>query len=149
MVKEKSSLMHKFNMKKKWKLRISSTMNCHSSIYFWQVRSIYICQRYGLKAGSVSLTDHWQKGERAQNQSIMKNSFKEIFHFSQLKIRQICYTTQEHDWILHCLLLWGRWEVSLPMAEGWNWMFFKVPSNPVSSYFYAEAQQQTFLQMLP
>ena len=25
-------------------------------------------------------------------------------------------------------LVW--WEVSLPMAGGWNWMSFKVPSNP-------------------
>ena len=23
----------------------------------------------------------------------------------------------------------GRWEVSLPMAEGWDWMGFKVPPN--------------------
>ena len=25
-------------------------------------------------------------------------------------------------------LVW--WEVSLPMARGWNWMGFKIPSNP-------------------
>ena len=24
----------------------------------------------------------------------------------------------------------GWWEVSLPVAGGWNWMVFKVPSNP-------------------
>lgn len=27
-----------------------------------------------------------------------------------------------------CIKL-GQWNVSLPMAGGWNWMDFKVPSN--------------------
>ena len=27
----------------------------------------------------------------------------------------------------------GQWKVSLPMAEGWNEMFFKVPSSPSHS----------------
>ena len=31
-------------------------------------------------------------------------------------------------------LVW--WEVSLPMAGGWNWMVFKVPSNPNHSIIY-------------
>jgi len=24
----------------------------------------------------------------------------------------------------------GWWKGSLPMAEGWNWVIYKVPSNP-------------------